>query len=198
MHCTLLLLLLLLLLTCSASVWYNGIINCLTNQRIFGDRLPRHPNASSRPPTTHRSWPFRLRGKDPAWHQPRDNPSSLSSAPPEQTSQPAHQPSSAASQTTRSGRRVSLPARFNVKQSLSAEGGGGWFGSTSRLVPRTFQDLTRPFHKSFRPITGQLIPANQRPGYCGQSQTTHWNKRLSSMKFGSCKSRKSMVSHTVL
>jgi hypothetical protein len=35
-------------------------------------------------------------------------------APPEQTSQPAPQPSPAAAQTTRSGRRVRFPARFNV------------------------------------------------------------------------------------
>jgi hypothetical protein len=67
--------------------------------RIFADRLPGHVHAGSRPPTTYSPWQWPAAARTP-----------------EQTSQPAPQPSAPSpppTQTTRSGRRVRFPARFN-------------------------------------------------------------------------------------
>ena len=63
---------------------------------IFTDRLPRHPNASSRLPRTHRSWSFGRHHMDPAQHRQHNRPtpqcsstlvvSSLSSSSPKPSS----------------------------------------------------------------------------------------------------------------
>jgi len=63
------------------------------NLRIFADWLPGHPNAGSRPPTTHRSWSFGFRRTDPARHQHHNNPTPQHYSTPVLSSLPSSPPS---------------------------------------------------------------------------------------------------------